>query len=106
MVRYHGAWAPNAKIRSKVVLKSLPDKAADELEAQPRRRYQSWAVLLRRVFKKDVTHCPKCGGNMKILAAIMKADVIRKILEHLSLPFVPPQVVPARAPPLIPDFSY
>jgi hypothetical protein len=43
---------------------------------------------------------------MRILAAIMKADVIRKILEHLSLPSVPPEVVPARAPPLIPDFSY
>ncbi len=102
-VRYHGAWAAHSRIRNKVIKEPLPDKC-DEKAERPA-RYQSWAKLLARVFKKDVEHCPKCGGDMKIIAAIMKTEVIRQILDHLGLPSMPPEVTPARAPPLLPDMS-
>jgi len=82
-VRYHGAWAPHCKIRNKVIKEPLPAKA--EEEPKPK-RYQRWAKLLARVFKKDVEYCSKCGGKMKILAAIMKGEAIRQILDHLGLP--------------------
>jgi hypothetical protein len=39
----------------------------------------------------DVLECPRCGGRMRILAAIQSQDAIRSILEHLGLP--------SRAPP-------
>jgi hypothetical protein len=45
----------------------------------------SWAKLLKRVFEIDMEHCPKCGGQMKIIAAIMEQPVIEKILTHLGL---------------------
>jgi len=32
----------------------------------------SWAKLLKRVFKIDMAHCPNCGGELKIIAAIME----------------------------------
>ena len=51
----------------------------------------SWARLLKRVFDLDLQHCPNCGGELKIIAAIQEPPVIEKILTHLELQ--------ARAPP-------
>ena len=51
----------------------------------------SWAKLLKRVFALDLEHCPNCGGELKIIAAILDAPVIERILTHLGLQ--------ARAPP-------
>jgi len=36
----------------------------------------SWAKLLKRVFEIDIAHCPNCGGELKIIAAIMEQPVI------------------------------
>ena len=58
-----------------------------------------WAELLRRVFDLDALECPRCHGRMRVIAAIMKADVIAAILESLSLDTEPPTICPARAPP-------
>jgi hypothetical protein len=54
----------------------------------------SWAKLLERVFDLDLEHGPNCGGELKIVAAILAAPVIEKILTHLGLH--------ARAPPRAP----
>ena len=51
----------------------------------------SWACWLKRVFDIDIESCPRCGGRLKIIAAIVDPQVIIKILTHLGLP--------ARAPP-------
>ena len=54
----------------------------------------SWAHLLKRVFEIDIELCPRCGGRLKIIAAIVDPQVIVQILTHLGLP--------ARAPPRSP----
>ena len=46
----------------------------------------NWARLLKRVFDIDLEHCPQCGGDFKIIAAIEEPAVIVKILTHLGLP--------------------
>ena len=51
------------------------------LVPRPRR-----ARLLKRVFEIDLEHCPQCGGDLKIIAAIEEPAVIVKILTHLVLP--------------------
>jgi len=53
----------------------------------------SWARLLKRVFAIDLEHCPNCSGELKIIAAMVDAPVIERILTHLGLP--------ARAPPAL-----
>ena len=45
----------------------------------------SWAKLLKRVFEIDMARCPNCGGELKIIAAILEQPVIEKILTHLGL---------------------
>ena len=57
----------------------------------------SWARLLKRVFDIDLEHCPRCGGPLKIIAAIEHPPVIAKILTHLGLPARAPPRSPARA---------
>ena len=51
----------------------------------------SWARLLKRVFDIDLEHCPQCGGDLKIIAAIEEPAVIVKILTHQGLPARAPQ---------------
>lgn len=45
-------------------------------------------------------HCPQCGGDLKIIAAIEEPAVIVKILTHLGLPARAPPRLPARPLPL------
>jgi hypothetical protein len=56
----------------------------------------SWARLLKRVFDIDIERCPRCGGNLKIIAAIEEPAVIERILTHLGLCAQPPPRTPAR----------
>ena len=45
-------------------------------------------------------HCPNCGGDLKIIAAILEAPVIEKILTHLGLQARAPLRALARGPQL------
>ncbi len=44
----------------------------------------------------DLKHCPNCSGELKILAAILEAPVIKKILTHLGLQASAPPRAQAR----------
>jgi hypothetical protein len=104
LIRFHGVWAPNAKLRPLVVPQGPPvppvqgadtEAAAaaqcevESFQARPHRI--SWARLLKRVFDIDMQHCPNCGaGELKIIAAILERPVIEKILTHLGLDPQPP----------------
>ena len=57
----------------------------------------TWARLLKRVFDFDLEHCPNCGGELKIIAAILEQPVIANILTHLGLQARAPPRAPARA---------
>jgi hypothetical protein len=57
----------------------------------------SWARLLKRVFALDMARCPWYQrGALRIIAAIMQGEVIRKIFRHLKLAVDPPPIAPAR----------
>ncbi len=105
LTRFHGVFAPGAKLRALVVPaheeprpkpppRPPPDVSSTFLEALPRRppppplpvRYRiPWAQLLERVFGVDVLACTRCQGRMKVLACLEKPDAVRAILRHLGL---------------------
>ena len=102
-LRDHGVLAPNAKLRAMVVPQApeaatgTSDLAATEsgcTHSRPARI--SWARLLKRVFEIDLEHCPNCGGELKIIAAILESAVIERILTHLGLQARAPPRAPAR----------
>ena len=109
LIRFHGVLAPNAKLRALVVpheVPQSPEPAAPAQEAAPAEREPncahhrpvrlSWAKLLKRVFDLDLEHCPNCGGELRIIAAILERPVIEKILTHLGLQARAPPRAPAR----------
>jgi hypothetical protein len=107
LTRFFGCLAPHAKIRSQIVsqkelkkgklVESTTTGADTKTQTEPKktRRY-GWAELLARVFAIDLEHCTRCGGELKVIAAIIETGAIRKILTHLDLPFRPPHIAPAR----------
>ena len=46
---------------------------------------RTWAMLIRKIYEVDPLRCPKCGGEMKVIALIHEPDTISGILEHLGL---------------------
>ncbi len=58
----------------------------------PRHRRLAWSELLLCVFAIDVLECPRCGGRMRLLAAIHPPDATQSMLGCLDLP--------SRAPPM------
>ena len=103
LIRFHGVLAPNAKLRALVVpqqldapAKATPPAACEANCAHHRPVRLSWARLLKRVFDIDLEHCPNCGGELKIIAAILEQPVIETILTHLGLQARAPPRAPAR----------
>jgi len=102
LIRFHGVLVPNAKLRAMVVPHG-PEQATGESEltatesgcTHGRPARISLARLQKRVFQIDIEHCPNCGGQPKIIAAILESAVIERILTHLGLQ--------ARAPPRVPE---
>jgi hypothetical protein len=69
-----------------------PDSGRAAEPDRPVPRRTPWAELLQRFFEVDALRCPRCGAQMRLLAAIEDPEVARKILGCLALP--------ARGPPL------
>jgi len=95
LIRFHRALAPNAGLRAAIVPGPAKSAPADEhAHGAPAR--MSWARLLKRVFEFELEHCPQCGGEFRIIAAIEEPAVIVRILTHLGLPARAPPRSPAR----------
>ena len=79
LIRFHGVLAPHARLRAAIVptpALTTPAHAADCAHAPGASTRMSWARLLKRVF--DIERCPRCGGNLKIIAAIEEPAVIER----------------------------
>ncbi|MBM3292400.1 hypothetical protein FJY84_06945 [Candidatus Bathyarchaeota archaeon] len=46
---------------------------------------KSWARLIKKIYEVDPLTCPKCKGQMRIIAFIEDYKVIRKILDWLGI---------------------
>jgi hypothetical protein len=100
LTRFFGCLAPHSKIRSQIVPKKLTPAAVasgkEPLAPEPEQtRHSPWAELLARVFGFDLSKCPRCGGQIKIIAAILEPFAITSILSYLGLPDKPPPLVPS-----------
>ena len=105
LVRYHGVFAPAARLRSRIVgqtnqaLASAMGHKAPGAGKTRVRRNLLWAELMSRVFGINVLTCPQCSGQCRVIACIDEPAVIRKVLRHLGLPIQGATLHPARGPP-------
>jgi hypothetical protein len=44
--------------------------------------------MIRKVYEVDPMLCPKCGGQMKVIAFLTDFSVVDRITDHLKLTFV------------------
>ena len=109
LVRFHGVFGPNSSWRAAVVPwpeVSVPLEVPESRNAAGWRRERQggaatrlpWAELFKRVWRTDVLRCERCGGQMKVLAFVTERPAIRKMLDHLGLPFTGPRSPGPAAP--------
>ena len=102
-LRFHGVYAPNARLRSLVTPDDPVEFEEDCTHETPESPGSggsprlSWARLMKRVFALDVLECPRCGSRMQTIAFVMAAEPIRKILNSMGYPADSPRLYPARS---------
>jgi len=125
--RYFGVLAPNSPFRAAVTAMAQPPTRQTEPAitgegvpgvvplghaisptpepAPPKRApaHYLWAVLIARIYEVFPLLCPKCGGQMRLIAFITEGTQIRRILDHIGVDSEPPHISPARGPPLWDD---
>lgn len=72
LIRFHGAYAPNAKVRAEAVPKTPPvipcDLPPDPEMAQTPDDHRAWSELKSHAFAKDIMRCPICSGRLQLMA--------------------------------------
>jgi hypothetical protein len=58
---------------------------------------------IARIYELFPLLCPKCGGQMRLIAFNTEGAQIRKILDRIGVDSEPPDVAPVRGPPLWDD---
>jgi hypothetical protein len=96
LVRYYGAYSNvsrgKRRRRDEATVGVAPGDAEHAPSARVARDHspdartlrRSWAKLIKRVYEVDPLVCPKCGGEMRIIAFIIDHDVVDAILRHLA----------------------
>jgi hypothetical protein len=46
---------------------------------------RTWTRLIKKIYEVDPLICPRCGGNMRIIAFIEDYKVVKKILDWLGI---------------------
>lgn len=94
LLRYHGLFAPNSKLRSKII-----PKQGEKKEKLEYREQSKWAKLLKRSFAIEIFKCNHCDGKMKLIATIQDLAIAKKILDSVGLSSEVPVKSSPRAPP-------
>ncbi len=72
--------------------------SADRDPPSRRRRHLSWARLIKKVYESDPLLCPYCGAEMRIVAFVVEASSLRRLLLGVGLGPQEAEPLP-RAPP-------
>ena len=101
-LRFHGVYAPNARLRSQVVVPPehtgrVPCSCGPQVPS-PETNRLCWRDLIWRVWAEDVFTCGRCGSsNVRRIAWITNPDAIVAILSCLGLARDGPVAAPPRS---------
>jgi hypothetical protein len=100
-LRFHGVYAPNARLRSQVVV-PLEQTGRSPCSCGPQvpsseTNSLCWRDLIWRVFAEDVFACPRCKGTMTRIAWITTPHAISSILDCIGLTRDGPVADPPRS---------
>ena len=93
MQRYYGYYANRTRGERRKAAEAAEVRGVSPVDAEVpiaepedfsrREAHRRWAELLQLIFDVDPLECPACGGQMRILAFILRPRVIDRILRHL-----------------------
>ena len=86
MIRYYGLYANahRGKKKKAGVDPSCPPIIEDEASFIPS---SGWAEMIKKVYEIDPLICPKCGGQMRVIAFITDYSAMDRIITLLKLTF-------------------
>lgn len=100
--RFYGRFSYAARgRRDKEVSEGTVDISLDPSENPLcQRRQKSWARLIRRIYEVDPLQCPRCQGQMKMVAFITAPFEIQRLMRSLGIPLsqAPPTLGPHYQP--------
>ena len=94
------AVAPSEEPRHHAVTRYLGGFACAARWGRTRPCPHRCGMLLARIYEALPLSCPICHSQMRIIAFINDAGIVKKILDHIGESTQPPRIAPARGPPL------
>jgi hypothetical protein len=85
MVRYYGFYSNKSRGMRKKSINTEEVPALVNTEQGRKKFRQNWARLIQKIYEVDPLICPKCNGEMRIIAFIEQPLIIKKILKHLGI---------------------
>ena len=107
LTRYGGVFASAHPLRSKVIKNpgvKKSDISSGSSDGKALVKNTMWARHLRRVFEVDIGTCPECGADMRVMAAVVDPNEVKRYLSHVGIETELPEISPARHTQL--EFSY
>ena len=100
LTRYFGVLSSHSQLKPKIILKPNVKKGFITKLGESGEEIQirlSWAELLKRVFKIDITKCKIYGGHINATGCTSMTDPssIKRILKHPGFSYHPPPIKPA-----------
>jgi hypothetical protein len=97
MVRYYGYYSNVSRGRRKNSDHEALVPCILQPDESSKRYRKNWARLIQKIYDIDPLACPRCKGEMRIIAFIEGGEVIEKILKHLGLWELTPRPPPRMA---------
>jgi hypothetical protein len=94
ITRYYGYFSSRSR-GERIKKATRAKKPEEELKELPPLPSSSWAACIKKIYEIDPLECPRCKGQMRIIAFLQDPVETKKIMESLGLPQF-------RAPPPIP----
>ena len=83
MLRYYGFYSNVTRGRLKKEESGLDYYILED--EYPKKSNRSWARLIMKIYEVDPLICPRCGGDMRIIAPVEDCKVVKKILDYLGI---------------------
>jgi hypothetical protein len=86
LIRYHGLFAPNARHRHLFVTRHTSPIRTEQSEntIEPPCAPMTWMARLKGVSDIDISVCPNCGGQLRVIGEVTDPKTIARILEHVK----------------------
>jgi hypothetical protein len=87
ITRYYGWYSCRKRgERRKLTTIKEADVTTEQLPEQRCKPSLDWARCIKQVYEVDPLECPKCKGQMRIVAFVQDPQAITKIMQSLGLP--------------------